>query len=84
MIYSYKKIISNKENIIDLSILLNIFIVSLTIILGAAWSYVIILTILLSPYNYTTTDIGFISLYYSVAGSFGSIGASLYVDNKIA
>ena len=72
IVKSFKRAFRNVESILDL--------ISVSMFIGAAWAYMVVIVILLEPFNYTQKDIGYVSIIYCATGTIGGTFASLYVD----
>lgn len=69
---SFKRAFRNFESIMDL--------ISISMFIGAAWAYMVVVAILLEPFDFTQKDIGYVSIVYCATGTFGGTLASLFVD----
>ncbi|CAD8053475.1 unnamed protein product [Paramecium sonneborni] len=72
---SIKRAFNSFESIMDL--------MTFSMFIGVSWSYMVVMTILLTPFNYTTEQIGYVSIVYAATGAVGGILASIYVDYQI-
>jgi FLVCR family feline leukemia virus subgroup C receptor-related protein len=48
--------------------------------IGVSWAYMVVIAVLLAPYNYTVEQIGYVSIVYAATGTVGGTLASIYVD----
>ncbi|CAD8061430.1 unnamed protein product [Paramecium sonneborni] len=55
----------------------------MSMFIGAAWAYMVVVAILLKPFNYSQKDIGYVSIVYCATGTIGGTIASLYIDYQL-
>ncbi|CAD8132917.1 unnamed protein product [Paramecium octaurelia] len=72
---SFKRAFRSFESIMDL--------LTFSMFIGVSWAYMVVIAILLAPFNYTTEQIGYVSIVYAATGAVGGTLASIYVDYQI-
>jgi FLVCR family feline leukemia virus subgroup C receptor-related protein len=54
--------------------------ITFSMFIGVSWAYMVVIAVLLAPYNYTVEQIGYVSIVYAATGTVGGTLASIYVD----
>ncbi|CAK58424.1 unnamed protein product (macronuclear) [Paramecium tetraurelia] len=74
IIPSFKSAFSSFESTMDL--------LAFSIFIGVSWAYMVVIAILLVPFNYTIEQIGYVSIVYAATGTIGGTVASIYMDHQ--
>ena len=72
---SFKRAFRSFESVMDL--------LTFSMFIGVSWAYMVVIAILLAPFDYTTEQIGYVSIVYAATGAVGGTLASIYVDYQI-
>ncbi|CAD8144662.1 unnamed protein product [Paramecium octaurelia] len=75
IIPSFKSAFSSLEVTMDL--------LTFSIFIGVSWAYMVVIAILLVPFNYTIEQIGYVSIVYAATGTIGGTAASIYMDHQV-
>ncbi|CAD8144557.1 unnamed protein product [Paramecium pentaurelia] len=75
IIPSFKSAFSSIEVTMDL--------LTFSIFIGVSWAYMVVIAILMVPFDYTIEQIGYVSIVYAATGTIGGTSASIYMDYQV-